>query len=107
MAIYHANVKTFSRAKGHSSIAAAAYRAGLLLEDAITGMRHDYRRRDGVVETLCIAPEGELSNLPTPGCWPWISLVKEGASPKPFQRAHCCWEWPHARNRQTPIRRKP
>ncbi|MEA9878656.1 MobA/MobL family protein, partial [Xanthomonas campestris] len=55
---YHANVKTFSRAKGHSSIAAAAYRAGLLLEDAITGMRHDYRRRDGVVETRCIAPEG-------------------------------------------------
>ncbi|MCC5043761.1 MULTISPECIES: MobA/MobL family protein [Xanthomonas] len=57
MAIYHANVKTFSRAKGHSSIAAAAYRAGLLLEDAITGLRHDYRRRDGVVETRCIAPE--------------------------------------------------
>ena len=58
MAIYHANVKTFSRAKGHSSIAAAAYRAGLLLEDALTGLRHDYRRRDGVVETRCIAPEG-------------------------------------------------
>ncbi|WDI95270.1 MobA/MobL family protein [Xanthomonas campestris] len=58
MAIYHANVKTLSRAKGHSSIAAAAYRAGLLLEDASTGMRHDYRRRDGVVETRCIAPEG-------------------------------------------------
>ncbi|MEA9753733.1 MobA/MobL family protein [Xanthomonas campestris pv. raphani] len=57
MAIYHANVKTFSRAKGHSSIAAAAYRAGLLLEDALTGLRHDYRRRDGVVETRCIAPE--------------------------------------------------
>ncbi|MCC5087129.1 MobA/MobL family protein [Xanthomonas campestris] len=58
MAIYHANVKTFSRAKGHSSVAAAAYRAGLLLEDALTGLRHDYRRRDGVVETRCIAPEG-------------------------------------------------
>ncbi|MCF5971920.1 MobA/MobL family protein, partial [Xanthomonas perforans] len=57
MAIYHAQVKTFSRAKGHSSVAAAAYRAGLLLEDALTGLRHDYRRRDGVVETRCIAPE--------------------------------------------------
>ncbi|MXV05901.1 MULTISPECIES: MobA/MobL family protein [unclassified Xanthomonas] len=57
MAIYHANIKTFSRAKGHSSIAAAAYRAGLLLEDEKTGQRHDYRRRDGVVETRCIAPE--------------------------------------------------
>ncbi|WP_126946297.1 MobQ family relaxase [Xanthomonas sp. BRIP62409] len=58
MAIYHANVKTFSRAKGHSSIAAAAYRAGLLLEDERTGQRHDYRRRDGVVETRCVIPEG-------------------------------------------------
>lgn len=57
MAIYHANVKTFSRAKGHSSIAAAAYRAGLLLEDERTGLRHDYRRRDGVVETRCIVPD--------------------------------------------------
>ncbi|MCE4510394.1 MobA/MobL family protein [Xanthomonas hortorum] len=57
MAIYHAQVKTFSRAKGHSSVAAAAYRAGLLLEDALTGLRHDYRRRDGVVETRCLAPE--------------------------------------------------
>jgi hypothetical protein len=57
MAIYHANVKTFSRSKGHSSIAAAAYRAGILLEDPTTGARHDYRRRDGVVETHCIAPQ--------------------------------------------------
>ncbi|AJY81224.1 MobA/MobL family protein [Xanthomonas citri] len=47
----------YHRAKGHSSIAAAAYRAGLLLEDVLTGLRHDYRRRDGVVETRCIAPE--------------------------------------------------
>lgn len=58
MAIYHANIKTFSRAKGHSSIAAAAYRAGLLLEDERTGQRHDYRRRDGVVETRCVIPDG-------------------------------------------------
>nr|WP_235641990.1 MobA/MobL family protein [Xanthomonas citri] len=33
----------YHRAKGHSSIAAAAYRAGLLLEDVLTGLRHDYR----------------------------------------------------------------
>lgn len=57
MAIFHANLKTFSRAKGHSSVAAAAYRAGLLLADERTGVRHDYRRRDGVVETRVIAPE--------------------------------------------------
>ncbi|TXI86113.1 MAG: plasmid mobilization protein, partial [Cupriavidus sp.] len=57
MAIYHARVKTFSRAKGHSSVAAAAYRAGLLLVDEKTGARHDYRRRGGVVETRCVVPD--------------------------------------------------
>jgi hypothetical protein len=56
MAIYHARVKTFSRAKGQSSVAAAAYRAGLLLVDEKTGSRHDYRRRGGVVETRCVVP---------------------------------------------------
>lgn len=57
MAIYHTRIKTFSRAKGHSSVAAAAYRAGLLLADERTGLRHDYRRRGGVVETRCIVPD--------------------------------------------------
>lgn len=57
MAIYHSRVKTFSRGKGHSSVAAAAYRAGLLLMDERTGQRHDYRRRGGVVETRCVVPE--------------------------------------------------
>jgi hypothetical protein len=56
MAIYHTRIKTFSRAKGQSSVAAAAYRAGLLLVDENTGARHDYRRRGGVVETRCVVP---------------------------------------------------
>ncbi len=57
MAIYHTRVKTFSRAQGHASTAAAAYRAGLLILDDRTGLRHDYRRRGGVVETRCLAPD--------------------------------------------------
>lgn len=57
MAIYHTRVKTFSRAQGHASTAAAAYRAGLLIVDERTGLRHDYRRRGGVVETRCLAPD--------------------------------------------------
>jgi len=57
MAIYHTRVKTFSRAQGHASTAAAAYRAGLLIIDERTGLRHDYRRRGGVVETRCLAPD--------------------------------------------------
>lgn len=56
MAIYHTRVKTFSRANGHTSTAAAAYRAGLLIVDERTGITHDYRRRGGVVETRCFAP---------------------------------------------------
>lgn len=57
MAIYHTRVKTLSRAQGHASTAAAAYRAGLLIIDDRTGLRHDYRRRGGVVETRCLAPD--------------------------------------------------
>ena len=57
MAIYHTSIKTVSRGKGHSSVAAAAYRAGLLLVEQRTGVRHDYRRRSGVVQTLCFVPE--------------------------------------------------
>lgn len=77
MAIYHANVKTFSRAKGHSSIAAAAYRAGLLLEDEKTGQRHDYRRRDGVVETRCVAPEDAPDWALVPAeLWPAVEAAE-------------------------------
>lgn len=57
MAIFHTSIKTFSRGKGQSAVAAAAYRGGLLLSDVITGQQHDYRRRSGVVETFCLAPQ--------------------------------------------------
>ncbi|AKU50151.1 MobQ family relaxase [Xanthomonas arboricola] len=57
MAIYHSRVKVFSRSRGDSAVAAAAYRAGLLLIDHLTGQRHDYRRRGGVVETICLVPQ--------------------------------------------------
>lgn len=56
MAIFHTSVKTFSRSKGQSALAAAAYRGGLLLADMLTGQQHDYRRRSGVVESFCLAP---------------------------------------------------
>ncbi|AAM38104.1 MobA/MobL family protein [Xanthomonas citri pv. citri] len=57
MAIYHSRVKVFSRSRGDSAVAAAAYRAGLLLIDHLTGQRHDYRRRGGVVASECLAPQ--------------------------------------------------
>ncbi|NIJ78183.1 hypothetical protein FHT08_003303 [Xanthomonas campestris] len=71
MAIYHSRVKVFSRSRGDSAVAAAAYRAGLLLIDHITGQRHDYRRRGGVVETICLVPQDAPDWALIPGeLWP-------------------------------------
>ncbi|ROU05479.1 MobA/MobL family protein [Lysobacter enzymogenes] len=57
MAIYHSRVKTLSRAKGQSALAASAYRAGILIVEPRTGVRHDYRKKRGIVETVVFAPD--------------------------------------------------
>ncbi len=58
MAIFFVDVKTFSRAKGESAVAAAAYRAGTRLVDERTGVAHDYTRRHGVVAVAMFATDG-------------------------------------------------
>ena len=58
VAIFHLSVKAFSRSKGHSAVAAAAYRAGARLLDARTGELSDYTRRRGVVATRVHLPAG-------------------------------------------------
>lgn len=50
-----------SRSAGRSATAAAAYRAGTLIEDRRTGQVHDYGRRSGIVHAEIMAPE----NTPT------------------------------------------
>lgn len=60
MAILHFAVKSISRGKGHSATAAAAYRAGLAIEDTLTGERHDYTRRQGVIGADMLAPAGAV-----------------------------------------------
>lgn len=58
MAIYHFTAKAYSRSGGHSSTAGAAYRAGVRIEDALTGTVHDYTRRQGVAfSALCLPGE--------------------------------------------------
>jgi hypothetical protein len=57
LAIYHASVKSISRGKGHSATAAAAYRAGIRIEDQTTGLIHDYTRRGGVLSVDMLAPK--------------------------------------------------
>lgn len=61
MAIYHLSVKTISRSDGRTSTAAAAYRAGDIVECEYTGITHDYSRKSGVMSNGIIAPE----NAPT------------------------------------------
>jgi hypothetical protein len=61
MAIYGLEIKFVSRAKGGSSVAAAAYRSGQKLVDARTGEVHDYRRRSGVEDSFVLAPAGAPS----------------------------------------------
>ena len=55
---YHLHAEPLQRSKGHSSLAAAAYRAGVKLHDERTGETHDYRRRGGVLQAELILPEG-------------------------------------------------
>lgn len=61
MAIYHAHIKSFSRGKGESAVAAAAYRAGIDLTDTTTRTVHRYSQRKGVAAAHMLAPEGAPS----------------------------------------------
>lgn len=61
MAIYHLSVKPVSRSAGRSATAAAAYRAGCKGEKIVddrTGEIHDYTRKQGVVSTDIVLPDG-------------------------------------------------
>lgn len=58
MAIYHCSVDVISRSKGHSSTAAAAYRAGDKIKDERTGELHDYTRKQNCAANGIVLPEG-------------------------------------------------
>ncbi|ATS64261.1 MULTISPECIES: MobA/MobL family protein [Xanthomonas] len=66
MAIYYTRIKTYSRSKGHSAVAAAAYRGGYLLTDPKSGARHDYRGRAGIIQSRCLAPPGSPAWIDDP-----------------------------------------
>ncbi|WP_343066718.1 MobQ family relaxase [Gellertiella hungarica] len=55
--MYRFSAQVISRSSGRSATAAAAYRAGVLIEDRRTGQVHDYDRRSGVVHAEIMAPE--------------------------------------------------
>lgn len=56
MAIYHCSLRVFSRAEGHSAVAAAAYRAGAVLHDERRCFTHRYQHRKGVVASFILTP---------------------------------------------------
>jgi MobA/MobL family len=54
---YHFHAGIHSRAKGHSAVAGAAYRAGEKLLDQRTGLTQDNSRRDDVLYSAIFAPK--------------------------------------------------
>ncbi len=58
MAIYHCSLRVFSRERGHSAVAAAAYRSGQKLVCERTGTIHRYEKRRGVVTSFILTPGG-------------------------------------------------
>jgi hypothetical protein len=58
---FRLSVSCKSRAKGESSVAAAAYRAADVLVDERTGITHDYRRKQQVEFSEIVAPAGAPS----------------------------------------------
>ena len=56
MAIYHCSVRVHSRSRGESATAGAAYRLGVRIVDARTGVVHDYRRRCDIAAAFTLLP---------------------------------------------------
>ena len=61
MAIYHLSIKTFSRSKGQSAIAAVAYRAGAKIHCDRERRGHDYSKKRDVIHSEIFLP----SNAPS------------------------------------------
>lgn len=57
MAIYHLSIKIFSRGKGASAVAKAAYRAAECITNDNDGTVHDYIRKRGVVHKEIMLPD--------------------------------------------------
>lgn len=77
MAIYRFSAAIISRAKGRSSVAAAAYRSGAELVDERTGAVHDYTRKSDIQHSEIMAPEGAPDwSLDRPALWNAVEAVE-------------------------------
>ena len=58
MAIYRCEARIITRGKGHSVVAAAAYRTGTKIKDERAGITHNYSsRQKGIVDSVILRPE--------------------------------------------------
>ncbi|HAT7749217.1 TPA: Ti-type conjugative transfer relaxase TraA [Legionella pneumophila] len=63
VAIAFAKVSIHSRSKGHSAVAAAAYRSGAKLYDDRIGRTYDFSKRDDVVFSEILLPDGAIDSF--------------------------------------------
>lgn len=79
MAIYHLSAKPVQRSKGRSVVAAIAYRAGCVILDKRTGIKHDYTKKyksGGIVHSEIVVPDGV--NKPSRNdLWNWAELSEK------------------------------
>ncbi|EME7660102.1 MobA/MobL family protein [Salmonella enterica] len=75
MAIFHMSAQTISRSKGHSSVAAAAYRHGEKLTDEHTVEIHDYSKKKGISDSVILIPESADRNFLKPA-YLWNTIEK-------------------------------
>ena len=75
MAIFHMSAQTITRSKGHSSVAAAAYRHGEKLTDEHTGEIHDYSKKKGISDSVILMPESADRNFLKPA-YLWNTIEK-------------------------------
>ncbi|MHB0953997.1 MAG: Ti-type conjugative transfer relaxase TraA [Allorhizobium sp.] len=58
MAIYHCSMKPVARSGGRSAVAAVAYRTASRMLNERDGLVHDFTRKQGVVHTEIVLPDG-------------------------------------------------
>ncbi|HAT9397994.1 TPA: Ti-type conjugative transfer relaxase TraA [Legionella pneumophila subsp. pneumophila] len=63
VAIAFAQVSIHSRSKGHSAVAAAAYRSGVRLYDDRIGRAYDFSKRDDVAFSEILLPDGTTDSF--------------------------------------------
>ncbi|MDR3487958.1 MAG: MobA/MobL family protein [Bradyrhizobium sp.] len=75
MAIFHLELKSFSRVKDETSVGKAAYRAGGRLTDRRRDLTFDYTRRSGIISTALLAPYG--LQLTREGFWNSVEAAEK------------------------------